>query len=459
VTGDAMYSLNNRLLTAASLLLLAFFALTVLALDAAFKDTGRRAMVDVLDARIITLLAVAEPGAGHSLLMPPDLPEARLSHPGSGLYARLTDRSGTELWRSPSSVGASIDYGPPPAVGARRTQEAGLANVGSVLAHSFAIEWEFGDGKVFPFVFSVAESMESYYAQIGRFRQQMMGWFLLLWLLMLFALALLLRWGLRPVRRIASEIAEVELGGRHELGTGYPRELEGVRRNMNGLIASQRDRLRRHRDALGDLAHSLKTPLAVLRGQMERPQEQDVPLMSDQVSRMDEIVSYQLKRAAAAGRGGLGEKPVDIGAALTDLKQALEKVYADRSISLAIVIAGDPAFFGDRGDLIEITGNLLDNACKWCRERVRVQALPVSPEASGRNRGLKLVIEDDGPGIAPELEAAILERGGRANKDIEGQGIGLAVVREIIAGYGGGISFSRSRFGGACVTVSLPGGP
>ncbi|MDH3839532.1 MAG: two-component sensor histidine kinase, partial [Chromatiales bacterium] len=96
-----MYSLNNRLLTAASVLLLAFFALTVLALDAAFKDTGLRGMEDVLDARIITLLAVAEPGEGDSLVIPPDLPEARLSHPGSGLYARLTDGAGREIWRSP----------------------------------------------------------------------------------------------------------------------------------------------------------------------------------------------------------------------------------------------------------------------------------------------------------------------------------------------------------------------
>ena len=453
-----MYSLNNRLLTAASALLLAFFALTVLALDAAFKDTGLRGMEDVLDARIITLLAVAEPGEGDSLVIPPDLPEARLSHPGSGLYARLTDGAGREIWRSPSSVGSSVDYGPLPAVGEHYTQESRLGQDAKVLTHSFAIEWEFADGTVRPFVFAVAESLDSYYAQIGRFRQQMMGWFLLLWLLMLLALALLLRWGLRPVRRIATEIVAVEQGARDDLGTGYPRELEGVRRNMNGLIASQRDRLRRYRDALGDLAHSLKTPLAVLRSQTESSREPDFAVLRDQVSRMDEIVSYQLKRAAAAGRGGLGEKPLDVGEVLAGLQGALGKVYADKNIGIKVELEGKPLFFGDRGDLTEIVGNLLDNACKWCTAEVRIEASSLDEAETNRKRGLRLLIDDDGPGVAAELEAKILERGGRASSDVEGQGIGLAVVREIVAGYRGNVGFSRSPLGGARVTVTLPGG-
>ncbi len=453
-----MYSLNNRLLTAASVLLLVFFALTVLALDAAFKDTGLRGMEDVLDARIITLLAVAEPGPANSLLIPPDLPEARLAHPGSGLFARLTDGSGNELWRSPSSLGSAVDYGPVPAVGEHYTQKSRLAEDAKVLTHSFAIEWEFADGSVRPFVFGVAESMDSYFAQVSRFRQQMMGWFLLLWVLMLLALAFLLRWGLRPVRRIAAEIVAVEQGAREDLGTGYPRELEGVRRNMNGLIGSQRDRLRRYRDALGDLAHSLKTPLAVLRGQTENPRDPDFSVLRDQVTRMDEIVSYQLKRAAAAGRGGLGEKPVDVSEVLGGLKSALDKVYADKNIALKISLEGDPLFFGDRGDLTEIAGNLLDNACKWGNAEVQIAVASLDPAERGRNRGLLLQIDDDGAGVATEIEAQILERGGRASSDIEGQGIGLAVVREIVAGYRGTVEFSRSPAGGARVTVTLPGG-
>jgi two-component system sensor histidine kinase PhoQ len=453
-----VYSLNNRLLTAASLLLLAFFALTVLALDAAFKDTGLRGMEYVLDARIITLLAVAEPGEDNRLVIPPDLPEARLAHPGSGLYARLTDGGGDELWRSPSSIGTMVEYGPPPPVGTHAGMEVKLVDGSSVLTHSFAIEWEFEDGSVHPFVFSVAESMESYYAQIARFRQQMMGWFLLLWLAMILALAVLLRWGLRPVRRIAREIVAVEQGACQELGTGYPRELEGVRRNMNGLIGSQRERLRRYRDALGDLAHSLKTPLAVLRGQTEQPRAPDLEMLRDQVGRMDEIVSYQLKRAAAAGRGGFGEKPVDVGEVLNGLRDALDKVYADKHLTLNVAAAARTRFFGDRGDLTEIAGNLLDNACKWARRTVRVKADPMEPAASDRNRGLRLVIEDDGPGISSASGIDILERGGRIDTDVEGQGIGLAVVREIVAGYGGEVEFSRSDLGGARVSVSLPGG-
>jgi two-component system sensor histidine kinase PhoQ len=275
---------------------------------------------------------------------------------------------------------------------------------------------------------------------------------------MLLALALLLRWGLRPVRRIAKEIVAVEQGARDDLGTGYPRELEGVRRNMNGLIASQRDRLRRYRDALGDLAHSLKTPLAVLRSQTESSREPDFAVLRDQVSRMDEIVSYQLKRAAAAGRGGLGEKPLDVGEVLAGLQGALGKVYADKNIGIKVELEGKPLFFGDRGDLTEIVGNLLDNACKWCTAEVRIEASSLDEAETNRKRGLRLLIDDDGPGVAAELESKILERGGRVSSDVEGQGIGLAVVREIVAGYRGKVGFSRSPLGGARVTVTLPGG-
>jgi two-component system sensor histidine kinase PhoQ len=227
---------------------------------------------------------------------------------------------------------------------------------------------------------------------------------------------------------------------------------------MNGLIASQRDRLRRYRDALGDLAHSLKTPLAILRSQTESSREPDFTVLRDQVSRMDEIVSYQLKRAAAAGRGGLGEKPLDVGEVLAGLQGALGKVYADKNIGIKVELEGKPLFFGDRGDLTEIVGNLLDNACKWCTAEVRIEASSLDEAETNRKRGLRLLIDDDGPGVAAELEAKILERGGRASSDVEGQGIGLAVVREIVAGYRGNVGFSRSPLGGARVTVTLPGG-
>jgi two-component system sensor histidine kinase PhoQ len=225
---------------------------------------------------------------------------------------------------------------------------------------------------------------------------------------------------------------------------------------MNGLIASQRARLKRYRDALGDLAHSLKTPLAVLGSQLDERAGSDPGLMRRQVERMNELVSYQLKRAAAAGASVLGEEPVPVEPALAELVLALNKVYADKRVRIAV--EADPAavFHGDRGDLLEIAGNLLDNACKWCRGQVHVSAAVVTPPKRQGRAGLMLIVDDDGPGIAAGQAERLLRRGVRADERVEGQGIGLAVANEIVAGYGGTLSLEASPAGGARARVVLP---
>jgi two-component system sensor histidine kinase PhoQ len=263
---------------------------------------------------------------------------------------------------------------------------------------------------------------------------------------------------LAPLRQVEREIEAIETGELTELGGGYPRELLGITTNLNALLRSERDRLARYRNTLGNLAHSFKTPLAVMRNLLSGATARALPVaaqLDEQVSRMDDIVKYQLKRAAASGGTGLGSAPVDVRAALEALRGALLKVYFDRGIRCDLKVADGCLFFGDREDLTEIGGNLLDNAFKWARTTVRMTAERVSSPTARRD-GLRLVVEDDGPGIPETEHDRVLDRGARLDERVSGQGIGLSVVRELAQLNGGAIAIARSPLGGARIEVLLP---
>jgi len=449
-----MYSLSGRLLLWVSGLLVIFFGLTGLGLDLAFRNASERAVREVLEVRVIMLLGAAEPENG-TLALSGELPDPRFAQPGSGLYASLVDKQGKVLWRSPSSTGTEIPAGPAPAAGQRNFRQARASDGTPVLALSYGIEWEFDDGRLEPFSVHVAESLDAYYAQVGRFRRQLGSWFAGVLLLLLLSVAVLMRFLLKPLNRVEEEIRQVEQGEADLLGEGYPRELAGVTRNMNALILSERQRLERYRNALGDLAHSLKTPLAVVRGQLDAGPGMDSAVVGQQVERMDEIVRYQLQRASAAGTSGLGRGKVDVGEVLRSVTAALDKVYAGKHPGVKPDLQPGTYFRGDRGDLMEMLGNLLDNAYKYCRSKVAVSCA-ASGSAGQSKATLEIRVEDDGNGFPEGVEQVLLQRGVRADELADGQGIGLAVVKDIAESYQGELRLTRSTMGGACIVLYLP---
>ncbi|MBC7982425.1 MAG: two-component sensor histidine kinase, partial [Candidatus Obscuribacterales bacterium] len=177
--------------------------------------------------------------------------------------------------------------------------------------------------------------------------------------------------------------------------------------------------------------------------------------LDTQVERMDDIVRYQLKRAAMSGGTSLGNAPIQVNAALEPLRTTLRKVYTNKDLSIEFSIDANAYFSGDQGDLMEIAGNLLDNACKWCRQQVKLSAQPLITPGM-RREGLVLSVDDDGPGINPSERVHVLERGARLDERVTGQGIGLSVVQELAALSGGSIEIDQSSLGGARVTVRLP---
>jgi len=442
-------SLSTRLLASVSVLLVLFFGLTIFVLDYLYRQSSDNALRTRLELQVSNLLSASDEYENGMVSPGESLRETRYGNLGSGLYGQINRDSGELIWGSQSLTGTGLNLFAPVEPGQKRLHDLRALTGSDVLALSVGIEWEFTNRQVHRFVYTVAENLEPYRAELQRFRTQLFGWFTGLMLLLLGSLAVLFRWVLKPVRQVEREIEAIEAGRSTELTDGYPRELGGITRNMNALLRSERERVARYRDTLGNLAHSLKTPLAVARSFAQAPQ------LQEQITRMDEIVSYQLKRAAMSGGTGLGSAPIEVKGVIEALRDTLLKVYAAKQIDFRRNVDPRAHYVGDRGDLMEIAGNLLDNACKFCRKQVQVTAQPLIVPGT-RREGLLLVVEDDGPGIAPDQREHVVKRGARLDERVSGQGIGLSVVQELAQLSGGGIEIDASNLGGSKITVRLP---
>jgi two-component system sensor histidine kinase PhoQ len=442
-------SLRQRVLLSALLVLILFLILTSLALEQAFRDSASSAREERLLGQLYLLMAAAE-GLNGTLTLPEELAEPRFSLPDSGLYGAVLDGAGRPVWRSRSALTVAAPWQGALWPGERRFELRRDATGEDFFVARYGVSWAIGPRPA-QYTFAVAEDLGAYYEELARFRTALAGWLGLMGLLMLAALLAAMRWGLAPLRRVAAEVAEVESGAAAQIRGDYPAELRALTDNLNALLAHERARQKRLDNALGDLAHSLKTPLAVIRGALgETPVGADrTGLIDAQVTRMEHIVEHQLQRARAGAGPVTMAAVVPIAQVVERINATLAKVYCDKPID--VFVEGDTAlaFRGVEGDLMEILGNLLDNAFKWARSTVQV--------AIRRGEtGVELVFEDDGPGVSPEQAQRVLERGARADESAPGHGIGLAIARDICTAYGGGLSITRSTLGGARVRLRLP---
>jgi len=445
-------SLRVRVLLWVSATLVTLFAITVIALDVTFGRGAERALEELLEAHLLGLIALAEPDPDGGLTLPVDAldPHFNLVDSDSGLYGALWNGAGEAIWRSPSWLEQAPDLGALPGPGERRYLELTVPGLSSIQGLLLGVTWEFSDGQEATYVLGTAVSLEPYYARRAEFRGNLVGWFAGMTVTMLVVIGLLLHWVLRPLGVLEHQVREVEAGGRGSLAGVYPSELTGLARALNRLIDTERRRQVRYRDTLDDLAHSLKTPLAVMRSLLSDggiDANRDAEL-SAEIDRMEQRVSNQLRRARVSGASGLGMKPTPVAPIVTDLKNSLEKVYRDKGVRCKVQVGPGAVFYGDAGDFTEIMGNLLDNAYKYCKGQVRLNATM----ESGR---LVLSVADDGPGIDPSRIEELTRRGTRADETVPGHGIGLAVVRETVELYQGDLSLGSSPLGGAEVRVKL----
>jgi len=279
-------------------------------------------------------------------------------------------------------------------------------------------------------------------------------WLVVIGIVLVIIQFIVFRWSLKPLWSIVKDLEAIEQGKKTHLDGHYAKELEGLAGNLNAFITHERAHLERYRNNLANLAHSLKTPLAILRGCVESFNE-NKETVQEQISRMNKIVEYQLHRAAAKGEH-IAIKTVDIAVVIRKICATLNKVYIDKKINFDISAPEQCLIYCEEGDLYEIVGNLMDNACKWCRHNVKV-SITLNQRKNRRNFSVLLQIEDDGPGIPVGKFNDILKRGIRADENIHGHGIGMAVVFELIGLLGGQLEGGTSiMLGGMRWSVYLP---
>ena len=445
------WSIRARLAWGGALVLLAFLAAAGWAVQQAWVDSVRQQRFARLQSTVYLLLAAAELDASGSLVMPATLAEPRLSLPNSGLYASIVRPDTGQQWLSASTLGTAAPFVRNAVVGQWQfeTRTAPVAAGGASLSASFltttyAVKWSANTHET-ALVFSVLEDKTAFDRELAAFEYTLWAWLGGTGLLLLLTQTMLLRWGLRPLSRMSQEVLAIERGEKALIEGHYPAELAGLMHNLNLLIDQERARQKRFKEALDDLAHSLKTPLAVLRATLSEPAELPARV-AEQVARMDDIVVHQLGRAATSGAARFAPHLV-LAPIVGRIRDTLVKVYADKGLQFALDCAPDLRWRMDEADAFEMLGNVLDNAAKWGQQQVAVHIWL----AAGN---LCLRITDDGPGFA-DTQAG-LQRRVRLDEQVPGHGIGLAVVRDLVASYQGTLTISSAAGGGAQLDIVLP---
>ena len=442
-------SLQARLLLAALLVLMVFTGLTGLALDKAFRQSAETALQDRLQGYLYALLAAVDVDDSGMPRFTRNLPDARFNRPGSGLYASIQNIDRQALLHSRSLLGNRLPAQSEVPPGQYHYETLQLND----LPHyrlAYSVRWELDEERAYRLDFQVVEDMQSYQQQISTYRRNLWGWLGAAVVVLLVLQAVILRWSLKPLRQVAIDLAAIEAGQAECLQGKYPKELQHLTNTLNGLLDHTRSQLQRYRDSLGNMAHSLKTPLAILANALSLKQTEPSSTVEaeEQLQRIRQIIDYQLQHAAAAGQASLG-KTTQLKPAASKIINAMQKVHADKNLQFENHIDESLTCQCDEGDLLEVLGNLLENACKWSQKHIRITA-------QQQQSGLEICIEDDGPGIPAEVREQVLQRGQRADPTTAGHGIGLAMVHEIVLLYGGNLRIDSSDLGGTTICITLP---
>ncbi len=457
-------SITARLFLASLLLLPVFLGVTGFFLDRIFQTSLIEAEKARLRGHIYLLFSAAElpdkplkKSDKNKLQMPAALIDTEFERINSGLYAYIYDDKKELIWNSNS---AALQIAPTydkvsPTFKTDQMAETTIELNGdnSFIAH-FDVIWEDAKNREHPFRFVVVHNSEDFLDQKIAYRNQLWKWLGAVGVLLLVAQTAILRWGLRPLKKLALALNAMQSGDTNNIQGDHPHELQDIVNNLNQVLEREQALRQRYRNSLSDLAHSLKTPLAVMQATLSQASadEELQQLVSEQVTRMNQVVSYQLQRAVSSQQQG-SHQHTAVEPIVQRLLSALQKVYADKHVRVNCTLAPNSIFAGDEQDLMELLGNITENAFKYCKSHIML-----SSRLDDRNNCKQLFINitDDGPGIPPEQQARILERGQRLDTTQAGQGIGLAVAADIIRSYGGQLHIQQSILGGAEFQIQLP---
>ncbi|MDN7140951.1 histidine kinase [Pseudomonas sp. JQ170] len=443
-------SLRLRLMVAAALLAVLFMLGLLPALQKAFSLALQESIEKRLASDVTTLISAARI-ENHQLQMPELLPDEKFNLPDSRLLGYIYDREGRLVWRSRATANENINY--IPRYDGRGNEFARIRQADGEEFFVYDVEVKLLGGKSAAFSIVALQPVREYQQTLNGLRERLYLGFGAALLALLVLLWAGLTWGLRSLRQLSRELDEVEAGNRDELSAEHPRELLRLTGSLNRLLHSERDQRRRYRDSLGDLAHSLKTPLTVLQGVSEsmgerREDREQARILQSQIERMSQQIDYQLQRASLR-KSGLVRHQVALRPLLESLCSTLAKVYRDKQVSISLDVPDQAQVPMEQGALLELLGNLLENAYRLCLGGVRI-SLHSGPSY------VELCVEDDGPGVPADQRERILQRGERLDRQNPGQGIGLAVVKDIIESYDASLNLEDSPLGGAAFRIRFP---
>ncbi|MDO9430185.1 MAG: sensor histidine kinase [Phenylobacterium sp.] len=301
-----------------------------------------------------------------------------------------------------------------------------------------------------PVIFMAAEDRSPVDHDVRGFVTATAVAFLLLGVGMIAAVVIQVRVGLNPLFALRREVAAVRRGKAERVVRTYPTELSPLAEELNALMAHNQEVVERQRTHVGNLAHALKTPLSVMLTEARQTGGPLADIVESQAEAMRRQVDHHLRRARAAARTqGSGER-TSVADVLDELSRTLERIFQDKGVEIDWDAEDDLYFLGERQDLLELAGNAMENAGKWCAGRVRVRATPVTAER------LTITIEDDGPGLTEAEREEVVQRGARLDENAPGSGLGLSIVDELARAYGGSLRLGEARLGGLLVELDLP---
>ena len=442
----AITSISGRLIVGASLWIMAALAIAAVFLTAQFRDHVERALdADLQDhiAELLTLVVVDPNGQSRLARHPVD---PRFQTPYSGWYWEIRHADG-RVERSQSLAGGKIDV-------SVELKRAVVTFVSSAGPHGKPLRVA---GQTFHFevateAFDVvlAGPAADLASAAREFAVVLTTTLFVLAVGLVVAVILQVRFGLRPLDRMRERLVAMrEGGGEARMNGRFSTEIQPLADELDALFVHNAALIERARTQAGNLAHALKTPLAVIANEADRLEGEAAEIIRGQTDLMAERVNHILMRARVVrGRRGLGAR-TDVRPVAEALRRTMEKIFATREISIDVVGMDGLAFRGDRHDFEELLGNLMENACKWANGRVHVW---------GRPDGAYMVlgVDDDGPGIPEDCLAEVLERGSRLDGSVPGAGLGLSIVCDLTEIYEGRLDLGRSKMGGLSARVRLP---
>jgi signal transduction histidine kinase len=449
-------SLAFRLIAAASLWALVALLAAGFIITSLYRESVERNFDERLNVYLKTLIGTLASQNPQNLVDPGNLGDQRFELPYSGWYWQVRRANGgLVVLTSRSLFNDTLD--PARLTGPREIDGAvGGALVGpdSQSLRVLTRNVEFGAGNAYDVM--VTGNAGDMAKDIAAFQRNVILTLLVFGLGLVLATTAQIRWGLRPLDRIRRGLADLRSGKEARIEGRFPAEIEPLTRELNALLVSNQEIIDRARTQVGNLAHALKTPLSVITNEARADRGPFAEKVAEQAEMMRVQVNHYLDRARIAARSKVIGAITDVEPAVARLLRAMGRIHEDRHVALAADVDKGAMFRGEQQDLEEIIGNLVDNACKWAKSRVIIRVAGEGRVSENEPGRLVVTIDDDGPGLTESERREVARRGRRLDETKPGSGLGLSIVTELVALYGGTFALDTAPAGGLRAIVTLP---